>query len=483
MKMLKYLSFLSVSLMLFSCTKSEMDSVNEDLNNTTEMSSPNIIPDAILKTGFESNNTDIAWYSSVFIEHSTGTWGQFYQADRRSALNSASLMNNSWNSLYDVMNECNTIIKKTDPTSGNEPTSYFTRGVGQILMAYNLAITTDMWGEVPYTEAFKGLDNLKPAYDKQSDLYVKIQALLDDAIVNLGKAPASNNSIADKDYIYGGKSDSWIKAAYSLKARFYLRLTQKDANAATKAIAAAANGFSSDGDEMLLTIFDGNSLNNPWAGLWYERSGLSTSATFETFLTERNDPRLKWLVVSDDDGPAPNGNSEQTQAGYDVSALSTGWNGFAYPVPMMTYHELQFILAEAKFRAGDATWQNSLKDAITASFTYIQTYFTDIDDVVYTVDADTYYTNEVLPRLTAGNELKEILTQKFIAGYEFEAIEAYNDYRRTGVPTLNNPLNSTIGFVNRFPFAHSEVSNNPANVPACNIYTDKVWWAGGSEKL
>ncbi|MPN30260.1 hypothetical protein SDC9_177723 [bioreactor metagenome] len=64
--------------------------------------------------------------------------------------------------------------------------------------------------------------------------------------------------------------------------------------------------------------------------------------------------------------------------------------------------------------------------------------------------------------------------------FEFEAMEAYNDYRRTGIPTMRNPQNTVVGFVNRFPYALSETSSNSANVPQINIYKDKVWWAGGN---
>ena len=85
--------------------------------------------------------------------------------------------------------------------------------------------------------------------------------------------------------------------------------------------------------------------------------------------------------------------------------------------------------------------------------------------------------------LTAGNELKEIITQKYIAFYEFESIEAYNDYRRTGFPVMTNPNNSNpnLGFVNRLPFPTSEVTSNSAHVPVVNIFQDKVWWAGGAK--
>jgi hypothetical protein len=139
----------------------------------------------------------------------------------------------------------------------------------------------------------------------------------------------------------------------------------------------------------------------------------------------------------------------------------------------MTYHELKFIEAEAKFRTSDATWQTSLQQAIEANFLFHG----------LTAAAGTaYFTGQVVPMLTAGNEIKEILTQKYIALYEFEAIEAYNDYRR--VPsflTLNNPFNASVGFVWRFPYPTSEEASNSANIPDINIFSAKVWWAGGSE--
>jgi hypothetical protein len=139
----------------------------------------------------------------------------------------------------------------------------------------------------------------------------------------------------------------------------------------------------------------------------------------------------------------------------------------------MTYHELKFIEAEAKFRTGDATWQTSLQQAIAANFLW---------HGLTEDDANAYFTASVIPLLIEGNELKEILTQKYIAFYEFEAIEAYNDYRREpSFLTLNNPNNATTGFVWRFPYATSEFASNSANIPNINVFTNKTWWAGGTE--
>jgi hypothetical protein len=139
------------------------------------------------------------------------------------------------------------------------------------------------------------------------------------------------------------------------------------------------------------------------------------------------------------------------------------------PITLFTFQELKFIEAEAAYRTGAADWQQVLGEAVEASFAF------------HGVDPGDYFATGVVPRLTAGNELEEIMTQKYIALYDREAIEVYNDVRRTGYPQMQNPHNQLVGFVHRFPYAVSEVQSNPANVPAINVHQDRVWWAGGTE--
>lgn len=484
MKLTKYLFLISLNLLIFGCSEDALDEVNKNQNDALEMDAKNLIPEAIVKTAFETTGTDLAWFSSVYIEHNAGTWGQAADEDQRKTSNSSQTFNNSWNALYDVMNICHTIIAKTDPATGKEKENYWCRGVAQILMAYNLAVATDMWGEVPYNEAFKGMQNLKPVYQKQSDIYPIIQQLLDDGIASMTLA-TSDSKYADKDLIYGGSRAAWQRAAHSLKARFHLRLSNCDVDAASKALTEIAHGFTSINQEMIFGgyVFDIPNAN-PWAQYWWDRDHNSISVNFHTLLNDRNDPRMGWLVLDGSWGPAPNGEAIQTQGAYSQSALSTNYYGWEAPTPLITYHELLFIEAEAKFRTGDATWQTSLENAISASFDYLGSrYWSDYTGGGPVDDASNYFNNEVLPRLTAGNELNEIMTQKYIAMFEAQAMEAYNDYRRTGIPAMTNPKNTTsgLGFVHRLPYAYSEVSNNPQNVPSINVFTDKVWWAGGNE--
>jgi hypothetical protein len=481
MKTLKILLSSIIALFFIGCSEDKMDEINAELNEALEMSAQSLLPDAELKTAFEATGTDLAWYATVYIEHSTGTWGQSVNADKRIGQTDATLMDNLWNSIYFTLTITKDMIAKTDPVTGTED-NLFARGIAQILTAYNLALLTDSWGEIPWTEALLGPENLQPKYDAQSSIYPKIQQFLDEGIATLNSVTAFS---ASGDYIYGGDIALWIQAAYSLKARYHLRLTNVDANAAANALADIGNGFQSNADNFLFDAYEATaSGENPWYQFMFDRSHLSVGQTLYDLMVARNDPRIEAYFTqidtsADQSGkfayiPAPNGTAVQTQGGiYSVSLITEG--GQTTATPMMTYHELKFIEAEAKFRTGDATWTDALQAAIAANFE-----FHGLDPA----GAADYYTANVAPLLTSGNELNEILMQKYIAFYEHEAIEAYNDYRR--VPaflTLNNPANATAGFVWRYPYPTSEESSNSANIPSVNNLSDKVWWSGGAEKV
>lgn len=470
----------SVAITLFACSESIMDDVNRDQNNTTDMDAKNLLPDIILKTSYETTGTDLAWTATVLIEHSAGTWAQSADIDRREG-QSASTYNNNWNSLYNVLTICKTVLEKTDPVSGNEPDNFWVRGVTQILTAYNLAVLTDFWGEVPWKEASLGLGNLKPHYENQSVIYEYIFDFLNDAILNLEKATLINT---EKDYIFGSLSANankaaWIKTANSLKVRYLMRLSEIKPAGMTQAIDLIASGFASNEESCIFKKYDAALYKaNPWWEFRYVRAHLSVSETLLGIMEERTDPRISayFTKVGGDFVGAPSGTALEAQTGtYSRSVFTTGNTQFSMtqPTTLMSYYELKFLEAEARQRTGDATWEDALNDAIEASF---------LSKGLESADAAAYFTDVVTPRL-ATDPLNEIMIQKYIAMYEAEAMESYHDYRRTGIPQMNNPNNSTTGFINRLPFALTEESSNASNVPSVNIYSDKVWWAGGTEKL
>jgi hypothetical protein len=476
MKTLKYFFIAVFAIFLWGCSEDVMDDINRDRNNASEIDAFAVLPDAILKSAVASA-TDLAWFSSQWAEHSAGQWAQSHDDDRRIGMNATSNFNNSWVGGYDRLNILKVIRERCSP-GGPEENNKHALGIAQILTAYNLAMMTDFFGEMPWTEALQGAAIPQPKYDKQSFLYSDdvIFKFLTDGIANLELAIAQGSTGPNAgtfDYIYAGSNAKWIKAAYSLKARLHMRLTQRDANAATKALAALANGFASAADNFLFAKYEASQIGeNPWYQYKIQRSHLAVSETLFDLMDDRSDPRIPvfFTQVGGVYNPAPSGEADRIQGGqYSESKLADNRTAVT---PMMTFHELKFIEAEAQQRAG-GDFTTPLQAAIRASFVY---------HGLTEAAADTYFTNEVDPRLTA-NALDEILTQKYIAMYEAEAMEAYHQVRRTGVPAMRNPNNLTAGFPNRCPGGNSEESNNPTNFIVVDVLTQKIWWAGGAELI
>lgn len=146
------------------------------------------------------------------------------------------------------------------------------------------------------------------------------------------------------------------------------------------------------------------------------------------------------------------------------------------PTYLMSLHELNFLKAEAYSR------MNQKDNAETALKAGIETVFVKVG--LTAAAAGTYYTSSVKALFDA-DPLKEIMTQKYIASFEQEVVEAYNDYRRL-VAMGNNVIQlvNTRAFPQRLTYGDSDVTTNQNVATAYGdgnyVYTEKVWWAGGT---
>ncbi len=436
--------------------------INTDPNDPVDVPLNLILPSAQANTAFSVLGADLSWYASLWVQHTSGIWNQMFSADRLEIQDD--LVNNTWNgALYaGSMMDLKIMIDKA--TEGSLP-GYL--GVAKILMAYNLAITTDAWGRVPYSQAFQLTENLKPAYDNQQDLYNTIQTLLSDGVTHLQESGAALPG--SEDLIYGGSNSAWIKAARALQARYHLRLTKRDeAGSAQRALdAISAGAFESSADDMLYATY---SAGNPWWQFSNGRKQHAISTTLVDILSGLNDPRLPIYgrPIGGEVLGAPNAVADQDQSfeqyswPYDLAAEST-------PLEMMTFIEQKFIEAEANFRLGNPEAANAAYEtAVLASLA---------KNGVAQEDIDTYIAQtEVFPGQN-GMTLERIITQKYISQYLQQSIEAYNDWRRTNIPALSNPLGD---IPRRFPYPVSEKDTNGENVPSATINAG-VWWDDGTE--
>src|SRR6266705_758032 len=116
--------------------------------------------------------------------------------------------------------------------------------------------------------------------------------MLDSALYYIAQ-PTSKIAPGSDDLIYGGDMDSWKKFIYSLKARFYLRLTKAPGySAATQAdlaLGALANGFASNDDNATVAYAGGSQQESPWyENTQSQAGGVVMAKSFIDSLIARN---------------------------------------------------------------------------------------------------------------------------------------------------------------------------------------------------
>lgn len=401
-------------------------------------------------------------------------------------------VNNMWNWTYAQVLNNSKQLDELATSNGN----YAYSGIAKVIQAWSFAILTDLWGDIPYTEAHDPT-NTTPAYDTQEFVYEKIFELLNGAVSDFQQA--SPLSPGADDLLYGGDMDKWERLTYSLIARYNLRLSEAPGNtAATRAqaaLTALANGFQDNSDDADFAYYNQDGSQNPWFqfaidGKWDTRNQLST--TYVTMLNNLNDPRLKvqarapgavdnnGLVAGFSYDPDTttfvghiNGLDGNGATGY--SSIGNFYSDPDAPLTWMSYAELKFIEAEATLiSSGAAAAQPIYLEAIQASMDKLG---------VDAADATTYIAG--LPLLTASTDpLEDLIVQKSIAN--FLSLEVFNDWRRTGYPVLtpitNNPRSPSGAIPVRYPYPFSEMSNNADNVASTgvpsgvNALETKVWW-------
>lgn len=463
-KIILLTGILSVAI-LHSCTDDKFDEIGTNPNSPTEVPIKLLMPQVGVETAFAVSGTDLAWYSSVFVEHTTGVHGQLETADKRTAINST-IGNNSWNSLYATALADLKIIIARGSEGGAEEGHWNAVGIAKVLTAYNYSVATDLWGEVPFSEALQGSENRTPVFDAQEAVYTGMQNLLDEAIADLQKE--STISVGSADFYYEGDADLWIKAAHALKARLYNHLSRKDSQgSADDVLSAASNAFENNSEGMIFDSFTTDATGeHPWYQELNDRSHHAISTTIFDIINSLGDPRgdLWFGTVGGVVSPAPNGIAVTDQGGNIYSRASLNYLTPTSPLPIITYDELKFLEAEAYLRKDNTTEAyEAYLAGIEAAMERAQV---EEDDITAYLARGTVSVGE--DNLT----LDHIITQKYIAFWLFQPIEAYNDFRRTGIPTLNNPVGPP---PNRFPYPQDEVAANP-NVPDRTIQ-NKVWWA------
>ena len=494
MKM-KYLFAVSLaSLMMMSCSEDVMDRINEDKAHpaAAAVDAKYQITDAEVASAYSIVNGSYAWYVSSYTEQIFGTGNnQLKNVELRliGETAAAATFNNEWNATYLNLFNLNQIIEKCGEGGVSEGQSDVL-GMAQTLSALNWGVLTDLHGDIPFSECFQNIS--APKIDKQEDIYKAIFDLLDNAIANFEEGEKNAGS---QDILFGGDLDQWIGFAHALKARYLLHTMGRNSSVLNEVISEAEAALDAGFAGATLDVFNGVTADNSWSAYWWSREYNGSSTTVDNLLVERDDPRETIYNIDywGEDVVGEPGDQELAMATEVVNIPQWLDNGAAY-LHLFSISELYFIIAEAKARLGqDASAEFQM--AVEASMEdYSAT------GAVYTpaitAQEVTDYLDGIQPLFDA-DPLKEILIQKYIAQTRDEQIETYNDIRRciyvdgSHPVTLTNPNNaSSTGnrWPVRLPYGESDVQSNPniaaafgkGNEAGVYVFTENVWWAGGS---
>ena len=483
---------LLASVFLAGCSKNFFD-INTSPNASSNASVELVLANTLKSTadGQITNFTFLGGWMGYWVASGSYAISATDVASYKQTTNFAD-NNGLWSNNYDILEDLD-YIEKTATANSN----YFYIGTAKVMKAYIFGQLVDMFGNVPYTQAFKSTANLLPVYDDAKAIYEDLAKQLDASVVFFQRADAVGS--ASQDVLFGGDNAKWAQFANSLKLRLLLRQTQiagRSGYIQTEINKIVANGSGFLSTEALVNPGYSNSTGkqNPFWGFCINTAGTYTQDYWRaakypiTFCQANNDPRYTaWYApiaaggyVGGVLGGNPNGTPNPV--GSAMSVFGPGLlKSVAQGAPIMTAAESYFLQTEAVargFLSGNAG--NLFNSGVQASFTYLNSGSASS----YTSQAGNKQTNyNACTNLT--EQLACIMRQKWEACNTTTPIEAWSDYRRLGLPADIPLSNSTL--IDQSPakipfrilYPTIEYNTNAANVGAqgsIDYHSTKIFW-------
>jgi hypothetical protein len=445
MKKILYSFFLAsiIALMMTSCE--DLQVTNTDLNN------PDEVPSNMLMSGTEKKIMDYIydnWFSGRQCLVYSQYWGQrnYTEEDRYQIRES---VNNSYfNVLYTLVANLNKVIElNTDESTATISATYGANvnqiAAARILKAWLYSVMTDTWGGIPYSEAGQLTEDVYyPKYDDQEEIYADLINELTEASAMIDE---SEEAFTSGDMIFSGDASKWKKFANSLKCRLAIHISKVDSNWKTYIAEALASGVFESNDDNAAYHYTSTA---PEYCMFYSgffvsaRNDFSMTRPFMDILKGQADtlnvkshpwegvvdPRLEIYTTPRNSAyigvpyGIPSGSMNSTYRN-----LAPNWYAnpplmlnMDFPVPMMTYAELQFILCE--YNDFSST---EYEEGVRASLEY----WNDINGTsISTTDEDTY-----VAAVSENINAETVALQKYIDLY-MNGTEAWTELRRTGYP-------------------------------------------------
>jgi Starch-binding associating with outer membrane len=476
----KILSVL-IAAVLATSACSDITDINVNPNGPVTVPPPSIVPSALqtlLTNGIFNTGMNVR-YGGLWVQHFseiqyrdedkyivrpgvTGGWG-FYT-----------------NSLEDFQQMIDQGIDQAVPNW---------EAVGRIMKSYTFSVMTEAMGDLPYSDALKGDEQLQPTYDTQPSIY---NSLFSELTTAAQLIDPSGVGFSTGDLVYDGDMAKWRRLANSLRLRLAIHIQKADASkAASEAAAAVAAGvFTSAADNAGLSYLTQGPNQNPIYTNHLSRDDYGMSQTLVDSMKLWNDPRLPVYAqpntAADEYVGLENGLNDGAGPPLNtISRYGAYWREQpAADMFFITYAEVLLLQAEAAERgwiSGNAATLYS--DAIRASME---------QHGVADADINTYLALPQVQYAGGAAGLSQIAYEYWISLY-MNGMEAWTQWRRTQVPGLlpgpNAVKNAGVlnGIPERLPYDDQELVLNAANVqaavsaqgfPASNDLWTPLWFTG-----
>lgn len=450
--------------------------LNVNPNSPTDVPSTLLIRPVITASAANGMGVGMTW-------NHAGLWAQQFAQiqypDEDRFLVRDGTMQGLWNGWYTgPLRNLETILQKGE--EANRPNEV---AVGLILRAWNVANITDLWGDVPFSEALTRGESptFSPRYDTQQEIY---EALFADLTRASSIIEPSQGGFGSMDLIYQGDMGNWQRFANSLRLRLAMRLSNVDpakARAEFEAALGSAGGvFETNAHDAKLTYLAAAPNRNPFFENQIGRDDHRISATIVNHLQATEDPRLPvYANPIQSDGVSFIGHENGRMTGSapltERSKVGDWFTSATSPVFFMRTAEVFFLRAEAAQRGWNAggSAESLYEDGVRASMSQYG---------ISHEDATAFLARPENSFAAADDKLRLIAEQKWVALFG-QGTEAFAEWRRTGFPELSpGPDVALPDIPRRLPYPGLETSLNQGNLNAAiqrqgdTSLLGRVWW-------
>lgn len=387
------------------------------------------------------------------------------------------------------------------------------QAVGMTYKVYLMTCLTDIYGDIPYKEAFKARSEgiTQPKFDSTKEVYEQLLADLDSANTLYAKNPTFEKPAMDA--IYGGDMTLWRRFNNSLMLRLLMHVSGREEFGAGEKIKKIVEHpkkypLISSNDQNATLKYSGvapyrstfaATKENDFTTSAYHIAEEMIKLTVEyndKGLQSLVDPRLPIWAVAGSEGwkgaiagcPPEDRNKSNSGASKLNFAVLARAEAHVY---YMDYAEVNFILAEAALKGyidgGEASARSFYEEGVRASIEKWAELgqYSETPVVVTSEDIDNYM-QSTLANWDLNEDHEQLIgNQKWLALF-WTGMEAYTEVRRTGYPVLTIGKGTDYNdyeYPQRFGYCNVTVSNNRENVQEAldrqgeNNMRTPLWWS------